>query len=188
MRTVEVNQENIEAIYRSIRVIGDATETAPRAAALIETIRKGLDEIRARAAPLPRTSMMFVVGRSPNRLEGLVVAGRASYLNEIIELAGGQNVFRDAVAAYPAVSVEQVIARHPEVIIDMGDMSDTVGVTDDHKRAVVRLWTQSSAASAIKPRHVFAVASDIFVVPGPRVVDAARAFFDMLHTLSNPVK
>src|SRR5258706_11345330 len=64
LRTVEVNQENIEAIYRSIRVIGDATETAPRAAALIETIRKGLDEIRARAAPLPRTSMMFVVGPS----------------------------------------------------------------------------------------------------------------------------
>jgi iron complex transport system substrate-binding protein len=181
LRSVEVNQENIEAIYNSIRVIGDATETAPRAAALIGSIRRGLDEIRTRAASLPRTRMMFVVGRSPNRLDGLIVAGRASYLNEVIDLAGGQNVFRDAVAAYPAVSLEQVIARRPEIIIDMGDMSDTVGVSDEHKRAVERLWTQSSAATAIKPRRVFAVASDIFVVPGPRVVDAARAFFDMLH-------
>lgn len=185
LRSVEVNQENIEAIYNSIRVIGDATETAARAAALIDSIRKGLDEIRARAASLPRTRMMFVVGRSPNRLDGLIVAGRASYLNEVIDLAGGQNVFRDAVAAYPAVSLEQVIARRPEIIIDMGDMSDTVGVSDEHKRAVERLWTQSSAATAIKPRRVFAVASDIFVVPGPRVVDAARAFFDMLHALSS---
>jgi hypothetical protein len=67
-------------------------------------------------------------------------------------------------------------------------MSDTVGVSDEHKRAVERLWTQSSAATAIKPRRVFAVASDIFVVPGPRVVDAARAFFDMLHTSSKPTK
>ncbi|HEV8145907.1 MAG TPA: helical backbone metal receptor [Bryobacteraceae bacterium] len=181
LRSVEVNQENIEAIYNSIRVIGEATETAPRAAALIDTIRKGLEEIRVRAASLPRVRMMFVVGRSPNRLDGLIVAGRASYLNEVIDLAGGQNVFRDAVAAYPAVSLEQVIARRPEIIIDMGDMSDTVGVSDEHKRAVERLWTQSSAATAIKPRRVFAVASDIFVVPGPRVVDAARAFFDMLH-------
>jgi iron complex transport system substrate-binding protein len=176
-----VNQENIEAIYKSIRVIGGATETAPRAAALIEHIRQSLTEIRARTASLPRTSMMFVVGRSPNRLDGLIVAGRASYLNEVIEIAGGRNVFQDAVAAYPAVSLEQVIARKPEVIVDMGDMSDTVGITEDHKRAVVRLWTQSTAASAIKPRHVFAVASEIFVVPGPRVVDAARAFLEMLH-------
>jgi iron complex transport system substrate-binding protein len=122
-----------------------------------------------------------VVGRSPNRLDGLIVAGRASYLNEVIEIAGGRNVFQDAVAAYPAVSLEQVIARKPEVIVDMGDMSDTVGITEDHKRAVVRLWTQSTAASAIKPRHVFAVASEIFVVPGPRVVDAARAFLEMLQ-------
>jgi iron complex transport system substrate-binding protein len=186
--SVEVNQENIEAIYNSIRVIGEATETGPRAAALIDSIRKGLDEIRMRAVSLPRTRMMFVVGRSPNRLDGLIVAGRASYLNEVIDLAGGQNVFRDAVAAYPAVSLEQVIARRPEIIIDMGDMSDTVGVSEEHKRAVERLWTQSSAATAIKPRRVFAVASDIFVVPGPRVVDAARAFFDMLHTSSKPTK
>jgi iron complex transport system substrate-binding protein len=184
LRSVEVNQENIEAIYNSIRVIGEATETAPRAAALIDSIRKGLDEVRTRAATLPRVRMMFVVGRSPNRLDGLIVAGRASYLNEVIDLAGGQNIFRDAVAAYPAVSLEQVIARRPEIIIDMGDMSDTVGVSDDHKRAVERLWTQSSTATAIKPRRVFAVASDIFVVPGPRVVDAARAFFDMLHASS----
>jgi iron complex transport system substrate-binding protein len=172
LRSVEVNQENIEAIYNSIRVIGEATDTGSRAAALIDSIRKGLDEIRTRAASLPRIRMMFVVGRSPNRLDGLIVAGRASYLNEVIDLAGGQNVFRDAVAAYPAVSLEQVIARRPEIIIDMGDMSDTVGVSDEHKRAVERLWTQSSAATAIKPRRVFAVASDIFVVPGPRVVDA----------------
>ncbi len=34
---------------------------------------------------------------------------------------------------------------------------------------------------AVKQHHVFAVASDIFVVPGPRVVDAAQAFLEMLH-------
>jgi iron complex transport system substrate-binding protein len=78
LRSVEVNQENIEAIYNSIRVIGEATETGSRAATLIDSIRKGLDEIRTRTASLPHTRMMFVVGRSPNRLDGLIVAGRAS--------------------------------------------------------------------------------------------------------------
>ena len=124
---------------------------------------------------------MFVVGRSPNRLEDLIVVGKASYLNEVIALAGGENIFRDAVAPYPAVSLEDVLARNPEVILDMGDMSDTVNVTDEHKRGVVALWRRMQGLAAVRTQRVFAVASDIYVVPGPRVVDAAHAIFDMVH-------
>ena len=51
---------------------------------------------------------MFVVGRSPNRLEGLIVVGKASYLNEVIDLAGGTNIFRDAVAGYPAGRISRI--------------------------------------------------------------------------------
>jgi iron complex transport system substrate-binding protein len=125
--------------------------------------------------------MMFVIGRSPDRLDGLVVAGRASYLNEVIEIAGGENVFRDAVAAYPKVSLEEVMARNPAVIVDMGDMADTVGVTEAHKRGVIALWQQIPTLAAVKQHRVFAVASDIYVVPGPRVIEAAKAFAEMLH-------
>ena len=137
--------------------------------------------MRARAAPLKPTRMMFVVGRAPNRLDGLIVVGQASYLNETIALAGGENVFRDAIAAYPQVSLEEVLARNPDVIVDMGDMADTVGVTDQHKRDVVSLWERLSSVSAVKQHRVFAVASDVYVVPGPRVVEAAKAFLAMLH-------
>jgi len=181
LHTLEINQENIAAIYNSIRVVGDATGTSPRATQLIASIRAKLDEIRARAASLHPVRVMFVVGRSPNRLDGLVVVGKASYLNEVFELAGGVNIFRDAVAAYPAVSMEEVIARNPEVIIDMGDMSDTVNVSDEHKRSVVALWNRMAVVSAVKQHRVFAVSSDSYVTPGPRVVDAARAILGMLH-------
>lgn len=181
LRTLEINQENIEAIYQSIRVVGDATGASARATQLISSIRNNLDEVRARAKSLPRTRVMFVIGRSPNRLDGLIVVGKASYLNEVIALAGGENVFYDAVAAYPEVSLEEVIARNPQVILDMGDMSDTVGVTEEHKRSVVALWQRVPSLAAVKDRRVLAVASDIYVVPGPRVVDAARAIFDELH-------
>jgi iron complex transport system substrate-binding protein len=125
--------------------------------------------------------MAFVVGRSPNRLDGLVVVGRGAWLNEIIEMSGGVNVFLDAVAPYPAVSLEAVMARNPQVIVDMGDMSDTVGVTETHKRAIVSLWSRLATLDAVRQGRVYAVASDIYVVPGPRVVDAARSFLAMLH-------
>jgi ABC-type Fe3+-hydroxamate transport system substrate-binding protein len=74
-----------------------------------------------------------------------------------------------------------VLARNPEVIVDMGEMSQTEGVTEERKRAVVELWRRYPRLAAVKQNRVFAVAADIFVVPGPRVVDAARAFARMFH-------
>jgi iron complex transport system substrate-binding protein len=181
LRVLEVDQENIAAIYKSIHDVGAATATEHAATQLSDSILDGLGKIRNRVSALPRVRMMFVIGRSPNRLDGLVVAGRASYLNEVIEIAGGENVFRDAVAGYPEVSLEEVMARNPDVIVDMGDMSDTVGVTEEHKRNVVALWNRIPTLAAVRQHRVFAVASDAFVVPGPRVIEAAKAFAEMLH-------
>jgi iron complex transport system substrate-binding protein len=181
LRVLEIDQENIAAIYKSIHDVGAATGTEHAAMQLSDSILDGLGKIRNRVAALPRVRMMFVIGRSPNRLDGLVVAGRASYLNEVIEIAGGENVFRDAIAGYPEVSLEEVMARNPEVIVDMGDMSDTVGVTEEHKRSVIALWNRIPTLAAVKQHHVFAVASDAFVVPGPRVIEAAKAFAELLH-------
>jgi len=181
LKVLEIDQESIAKLYESFRMIGQATGATAQAAQLESTVRGQLEAVRARAAPLKKTRMMFVVGRTHNRLDGLIVVGQASYLNEIIALAGGENVFRDAVASYPGVSLEEVLARNPDVIVDMGDMADTVGVTEEHKREVTSLWERLSSVAAVKQHRVYAVASDVYVVPGPRVVEAAKAFLEMLH-------
>jgi iron complex transport system substrate-binding protein len=181
LKVVELDQEGLAKLYESFRIVGQATGATAEADRLIGSVRGQLDAIRSRAAGLPRTRVMFVVGRTPNRLDGLIVMGRASYLNEVIEIAGGVNVFRDAAAPYPQVSLEEVLARNPDVIVDMGDMADTVGVSETQKRAVAALWERMSTLAAVRQKRVHAVASDIYVVPGPRVVDAAKAFFEILH-------
>ena len=168
LRVLELNQEGIPALYESIRIVGQATGATAQAARLTQQIRGDLEAIRARAARQSRTRVLFV-------------AGGASYLNEIIDIAGGENVFRDAKAAYPMVALEEILARNPEVIVDMGEMGDTVGVTEAQKRAVQNLWTRMSSVAAVRNRRVHAVASDIFVVPGPRVVAAASEFLTLLH-------
>lgn len=181
LKTLEINQDDLAALYNSFRVVGAATGSEATAQQLIAETQSKLEQIRRRAASLPRVRVMFVIGRTPNRLDGLVAVGKASYLNEIMQTAGGENVFRDAPAQYPSVSLEEVLARNPQVIVDMGDMSDTVNITQKHQRQVVDLWQRMGSIAAVKEHRIFAVASDIFVVPGPRVVDAAQAFFGMLH-------
>ncbi len=181
LKVLEVPHQSVDDIFISIRRIGRVAGVPDRAERLIESIRAELDRIRSATAKLPRRKMMFVVGRSPGGLEGLMAVGRASYLNELIAVAGGVNVFQDAPAPYPKVSLEEVLARDPEVIVDMGEMAETVGVTQEQKQRVVRLWQRFPAIAAVRRGAVFAVASDIFVVPGPRMVDAARQFAGMLH-------
>ncbi len=181
LNVLEVDQQDIAAIYESIREVGQATGAAARAAELIDRIRGGLDEVRARAANLTPEKMMLVVGRTPGRLDGLIVTGRTSYLNEVIGIAGGENVFRDARAAYPQVSLEEVLARDPQVIVDMGDMGDDAAITAARQREVIELWRRLPSLAAVRDHRVYAIPPGGFLVPGPRVVEAARELFAILH-------
>jgi iron complex transport system substrate-binding protein len=181
LNVLEIDDGTLAGIYDSIRRIGRAAGVPARADEVCAGMRAQLDAIRARVAGLPRRRALFLVGRTPGRIEELVAAGRASHLNELLEIAGGENVFRDSIAAYGRIPLEELLARNPEVIVDMGEMTETVGVTEAQKRAVVALWNRYPALAAVRQHRVYAVASDIFVVPGPRVVDAARALARMLH-------
>ncbi len=181
LNVIEIDDGTIAGIYESIRRIGAAAGVPGRAAALCAQIRNGLAAVRRRVEKLPRRRTVFVIGRTPGRLENIVTAGPGTFLNELIETAGGSNLFRDSAAAYAKVSLEELLARNPEVIIDMGEMSETVGVTETQKRAVVALWGRYPSLAAVERHAVYAVASDIFVVPGPRVVQAAEALARMIH-------
>jgi iron complex transport system substrate-binding protein len=186
LRILEVPHDTVADLLSAIGRIGEAAGAQPRAARLQNTIREGLAQVQRTTAQRPRVSVMFVIGRTPGRLDGMVAVGPASYLNEVLRIAGGRNTFEDAAAAYPRVNLEEVLARQPEVIIDMGDMADPAGITEEQKRAVVTLWDQAPSLLAVKTRRVHAVASDIFVVPGPRVVEAAREFARLLHPEARP--
>lgn len=181
LNVLEIDDGSLAGIYDSIRRIGKAADVPDAADALCARMHASLDAIRVKVARFPRRRILFLVGRTPGRLEDLIAAGRASHLNELIEIAGGDNVFRDSPAAYAKIPLEELLARNPQVIVDMGEMSQTIGVTEEDKRAVVALWGRYPTLAAVREHRVFAVALDIFVVPGPRVVEAARAFARMLH-------
>jgi iron complex transport system substrate-binding protein len=110
-----------------------------------------------------------------------VAVGKGSYLNELMAIAGGRNALADSPTDYTKISLETVVRLNPDVLIDLGELAETTGVTEEQKQSVVRLWKSRQELGAVKNNRVFAVASDIFVVPGPRMVDAAQAFAHMLH-------
>jgi len=181
LNILAVDHGDLEHSLSAIQSIGNGSGAGERAAKLVLEMRGQLEAVRRRTAGAPRRSLVFIVGRTPGSLDGLIAVGKGSYLNELIEIAGGANPLAGTPLAYPKISLEALLAMNPDVLVDMGDMADTVNVTEQHKREVVALWGRYPALKAVASKRVYAVASDIFVVPGPRIVEAASAFERMLH-------
>jgi iron complex transport system substrate-binding protein len=181
LNVLELQHNDLAGLFESIRTLGRNTGAEAAAESLVSSIRRDLEQIRARSEGLERRSVLFIVGRAPGMIRDLVIVGRGSFLNELIAIAGGRNLFGDSATFYPKISLEEIYAGRPDVIVDMGDMSDTDRVTEEHRRSVAELWKELPTVPAVQTGRVYAVANDIFVVPGPRVVETARELFKMIH-------
>jgi iron complex transport system substrate-binding protein len=180
LRVQAIENTTLEETIASASVIGAAVGLEDAGRKLEQSIRARLRSIEQANASRPRRSLLFIVGRTPGQLDGIIAVGRGSFLNELIRIAGGRNVLADSPVTYPRISIEAILRLDPDVIVDMGDMAVTTGVTEAHKQSVVRLWQAQAGVRAVREKRVFAVAADIFVVPGPRVGEAAEQFARML--------
>ncbi len=183
--SITVDRGTLASVYSSIRAIGTAAGVGDRAEALVARLQGRLNAVHAAAAKRPARKVLVIMGRQPGTLSDLVAVGRGSYLNDLVTVAGGVNVLDDPrLPDYPRISMETVIRLAPELIVDAGDMGDTV---DEHIRkqpTTERLWRQQTNVKASQVTGVHAVTSDAFVVPGPRVVEAAETLARWLDELN----
>lgn len=178
---LEVKFDTIADIFESIDHIGAATGAHERAAALRKSIEQQVTALRDGVSHLPRTSVLFLVGRTPGTLEALIATGPRTYINEAIEAAGGKNIFESAAMSYAKISPEEIIARDPQVIIDASHGADSAQMSEPERAAQIALWQRYKTVSAVRNGRVYPVASEIFLVPGPRVVDLVRELVNLLH-------
>ena len=178
---IAVDRGGLPNVFSSIRAIGKATGVPDRAESLVGTIEGRLNRIRTAVAGRPPQRVLVIVGRRPGTLTDLVAVSRNSYMSELVTIAGGVNVLSDpGLPEYPRISMESVIRLAPDVIIDAGDMGDTPESRRARELITLGLWKRQQIAAAQTGR-VHAVISDAFVIPGPRVVEAAETMALWLH-------
>jgi len=171
---VVVERGGLSSVFASIRQIAEPAGVPDRGQALVADIRRQLDAIRA-ASVLPRRRVLFIIGRRPGMLADLIAVGPGSYLNDLINIAGGTNVLDIAgQPEYPRISMEAVLRFNPDVIIDTVDMGDTDLERAERQPVNERLWKAYPMLTAVKMGRLHAATTDALVVPGPRVVDAAK--------------
>ena len=148
---------------------------AERVAAGIE---RDLDRIRTQVKREPRPKTLLVIGREPRSLRAVNVSGGYGFLHDLLELAGGSNVFGDVKRESLLVSTETILARAPEVILELHYTDAPSRTLIDQERAA---WSILSSVPAVKHGRVELLFGEELVLPGPRVVVTATAFARALH-------
>jgi iron complex transport system substrate-binding protein len=165
-------------ITSTIRAIGKRIESPSRADSLANDIEQRVAMIRASVARLKRPRTMLVFGREPDSLRNIVASGGYGFLHDMLDAAGGDDVFADIKQQSVQVSMEMILARRPEVIVELrygGSVTSTGAVRE------MRAWDGLTAVPAVRSRRVHVLVGDEFVVPGPRVVDAIRKLARAIH-------
>ncbi len=179
LRAVEVPQDTVADILSSVRTIARLAGVEARGERLAE--ERELSEVRSRAAKLPRRRVLFLVGRSPGTLQNMVGAGTGTFIDELLSLAGGDNILRGSPIPYPRVSLEQILAADPEVIIDLGDFAHEQGKPLEPAAQFRAVWAPYRMLRAVRENRVVQAGSDVLIRPGPRVGQAARLCLELIH-------
>jgi iron complex transport system substrate-binding protein len=177
----ELNQDKVGDILTSIERIGALTGKQAEAAKLAGSLRAQLNDVRQAAATQPRRAALFLVGRSSGTLQGMVGAGPRTFIDELMQIAGASNTLAGSLMQYPNVSLEQILTRDPEVILDMGDYAHAEGRPGQPEAQILALWAAYPRLRAVRDHRVKVISTDVLVRPGPRMAEAARVLLGLVH-------
>jgi iron complex transport system substrate-binding protein len=178
-----VDPSDLSGILDTIRRLADAAGTREQGEALASRIEAELAAARTAVADRKRR-VLLLVGRNPGSLTALYAVGATSFLGELLEHAGGENILADSSAAYPKVSLEQVLARDPDVIIELAGMER--GDPARHLRDALALWGRYPNLKAVKSGAIVVLAEDRLLQPGPQVADTVWRLAEALHGVHRP--
>jgi iron complex transport system substrate-binding protein len=179
IRVLRMNMLRVSTILEGVRALGDVLGRREQAKALADKIRSDLDAVRKRVEGKPRIRVFLCLGHTPGSLKGMFTVGKTSFLTEMIEIAGGENIFGDVENSYPQVSAESLLARAPDVIIETYPSEE---MPESRRKALLADWQTMPGLPAVRSGRVHFVTEDYVVVPGPRVGMIAGLFAGLIHS------
>jgi iron complex transport system substrate-binding protein len=151
---------------------------ADAAAALNARIGAELDALRAQLAGVAPRKTLIITSRETHDLNSIYTAGRGSFVSELVEVAGGVNLFADRAQNYFEASKEEVLERAPEVILEFHCGR---GLTQNQRQAFYNDWNAMGTLPAVRNGRIYFITMSHGLRPGPRIAEVARAIAAELH-------
>ncbi len=166
-----VDAHDFPGVLESIRLVGKVAGAEKAAEALTAQMQERADQVAQAVAGRPRPRVYWELDPT------FWTVGPGSFVQDLIERAGGENIAANAEAAWVQLSAEAIIAADPEVIFladhPWGESAETVKARPG--------WGKISAVVNGRIVELTQEQTDIVSRPGPRVVDALELIARALH-------
>lgn len=163
--TLSLKVDRIEHFERCALILGRMLGDTVRARTTVDTVKATLARVSARTASVQRPRVLWPVDISP-----VIAIGAGSFLHELMQIAGGANVYGDMQAVSPQLSLEDVHARDPDVIL-----------ANEALAARIRADPAWRALRAVRTGRVLIADEVLMGRPSVRMGEAAVALARLLH-------
>jgi ABC-type Fe3+-hydroxamate transport system substrate-binding protein len=163
IRVLVTYPRTVAGAIAMIRELGEVTGTAERAGALADELASLLERARRSVAGRPPVRVFYAIWRDP-----YMTINADTYIHDVLAVCGATNVFADAVERYPAVTLEEVAARRPEVVL----------LPDEpfrFRRVHRKDFTPYGDVPAVRDGRIHLVDGKPFSWHGRRIIDALSA-------------
>ena len=163
-----VRSEELSDVEEGLRTIATRCGVPERGVEIAARLHREL-EPRAVATG---TRVLLIAGRSPGRLSELVAAGPGTFLSALVERLGAVNVIGDVTVRWPQIGAEEIVARRPDVIIELSSEP----LSEEARAHAIADWNVLEGVPAVANRRVEIIDGDFTLVPGPRLGRLYREF------------
>jgi iron complex transport system substrate-binding protein len=173
IRIVNLKLDTIDDIARGMTTVADAIGRPGQGENTVADWRSKLASVRASVAGLERVRTLVVTND-----QSFALAGPGEFLDELLQIAGGQNAAESLHKPYPEVDREMIMSLAPDVVIRLvpdGDQKPQVVQQGD------RIWDTLPDLPAVKNHRVYVLTDWYAELPGFRVADLAAQFAAILH-------
>ena len=168
LKVTLISLASVSDILSSIKSIARLLGRPEAGEKLVHRITMQFNQVKKRVAPAPRRSTLLAVGLRP-----LVAVGGKNFIDELITLAGGENIAGNAAQPWLNLPDEYVVAKAPQVIIEAG-MGSERGPSGKN-------WSDLKSIPAVKERRIYAYPSDKILRPGPRIGEGLEEIARLVH-------
>ena len=168
--TYVIYPKNFSDILKNIAHIGQVVNREKEARGIIEGLTKRSQRVIELTKDLPRPKVFVQIGETP-----MVTVGKGSFADDLIRLAGGENIAGKEKEVYPRFGMEEILKRSPEVI-----MISSMNPKGDYQK-VFQEWTRWKTLPAVKNGRIHIIDSDLIDRPSPRIIEGLEEFARILH-------
>ncbi len=157
--------KTLEAVAAELEELGGLTGHQGQASTVAADYQLQLNALRASNSVKPKVKVFYQLWSTP-----LMSVAKNSWIQQIIDVCHGENVFFDADSDYPQLSLENVLLKMPEVILQSQDKGNILGVD----------WSPWQEIPAVKNHHIYPLNADLLHRAAPRAILGVRSLCDAL--------